>query len=97
MTVAANPTRTTEIGLEKWCPGCEQWWPADAEFFHTHPEGHCGLRSSCKACALVEQRVRRGQLPAPSEPVPDVFTALRWGASTSISRPRAGATERAGS
>lgn len=33
---------------ERYCPGCDEWWPADGEFFHK--SGHKGLQTYCKAC-----------------------------------------------
>lgn len=91
----ANPTRETELGIEKFCTSCQNWWPADREFFHRQPSGHLGLRSQCRACALVSDNTRRGVgLPPPPAPIPDIFSALLLGAGSVTSRPRAGATER---
>lgn len=50
--------RTTELGPECHCPRCDEWWPADREFFYF-------LRgkpvSFCKACYKidVQQRAKR--------------------------------------
>lgn len=39
--------RQTELGLEKRCSACGDYWPADPEFFY--PKGG-RLASQCKAC-----------------------------------------------
>jgi hypothetical protein len=38
---------TEGLGKEKQCARCEEWWPADEEFFNKHG---AGLHSWCKAC-----------------------------------------------
>lgn len=44
--------------LERFCPKCEDWWPADREFFYTTgSEGK--LHSWCKACYEDDRRPRR--------------------------------------
>ena len=35
---------------EKFCKKCEEWWPADTEFFFRHAKRADGLSSNCKAC-----------------------------------------------
>jgi hypothetical protein len=42
--------RETELGLEKLCRRCDEWWPADLEFFFSDPSGKAGLFYCCKAC-----------------------------------------------
>lgn len=42
--------RQSEGVLEKRCCTCNEYWPADSEFFYTHKEGLDGLRNYCKAC-----------------------------------------------
>ena len=45
--------------LERFCPRCREWWPADKEFFFS--SGHNGdeLHAWCKACYLERRRERR--------------------------------------
>lgn len=42
MTVQRHPVRVDpELGPERWCGGCQEWWPDDAEFwrYYTVPAG----------------------------------------------------------
>ena len=43
------PRRVTELGTERYCRGCDEWWPEDEEFFGiTHrPDG---WHTWCRAC-----------------------------------------------
>jgi RNase P subunit RPR2 len=43
---------------EKYCPSCDEWWPADKEFFFSG--GHGDLMARCKACYL-ERRYPNGR------------------------------------
>jgi hypothetical protein len=44
---ATSRFRETELGCECRCAHCNDWWPADAEFFYMHK----GVPHSwCKAC-----------------------------------------------
>lgn len=47
---AMNRLRAGSEGLEKHCKRCEEWWPADTEFFFSDPGGQGGLFYCCKAC-----------------------------------------------
>jgi hypothetical protein len=48
--------RVDENGmLEKHCPKCNEYWPADSEFFYTARGSSDGLGHWCKAC-YVEWR-----------------------------------------
>ncbi|KUJ73909.1 hypothetical protein AVO42_00365 [Thiomicrospira sp. XS5] len=38
----------TNLGLEKQCSHCKEFWPADSEFFY--PQKGKGLHCYCKAC-----------------------------------------------
>lgn len=58
-------------GAEKYCSSCEEWWPADLEFFYRDPSGAGRLFHCCKAC-YVERFRPRGvkqveQLAAPGQ------------------------------
>ncbi|YP_010844250.1 hypothetical protein MPJ00_gp20 [Pseudomonas phage vB_PaeS_PAO1_HW12] len=44
-------------GMEKLCTKCREYWPADAEFFFTNPDGT--LKNSCKACWYEMPSVQR--------------------------------------
>jgi hypothetical protein len=81
--MARHPTRQmreTELGTEVQCAKCEEFWPADPEFFYF---GRRGPHSWCKACYLgsdcfhakrerwlAKQRATRchPRLPAPIVP-----------------------------
>lgn len=47
--------------LEKHCPKCDDWWPADREFFfgYTDKEGNEHLHDWCKACYLEYRKEGR--------------------------------------
>jgi len=47
--IKENKHKITEIGVEKICNRCNEWWPADDEFFH-QGDSRDGLASWCKAC-----------------------------------------------
>lgn len=47
----------TEIGLEKLCTLCGDYWPADTQFFYPKAGK---LSSECKACAAEKAMARRG-------------------------------------
>lgn len=42
--------RTSDIGQEKLCGRCQEWWPADPEFFFRSTTKAGGLFHCCKAC-----------------------------------------------
>lgn len=44
------PIRETELGIERKCSVCREWWPLDAEFFTRQPNGYQGFHGQCKAC-----------------------------------------------
>jgi hypothetical protein len=46
------PTIVTELGLERLCRGCGEFWPADPEFwfFTTNRHGKRQVMGRCKAC-----------------------------------------------
>ncbi|PWG62890.1 hypothetical protein DEM34_10700 [Spiribacter halobius] len=46
-------------GLEKRCCGCEEYWPADTEFWFAVPSAADGLQSMCKACYAERYSARR--------------------------------------
>lgn len=50
--------REGELGLEKLCTKCDDWWPADSEFFWT---SNGRLHYCCKACYYdMDKRKGRG-------------------------------------
>lgn len=69
--------RLGDIGLEKRCTICCEYWPADTEFFFTAPGTPGGLLSSCKDCYCISTgrsagaRVKK-RLPSPHAAL------LRW-------------------
>ena len=45
--------RVNEDGeAEQYCAKCDEWWPADKEFFYPH-------FATCKACYLEAKYARR--------------------------------------
>lgn len=46
----ATRTIETEIGTEKYCVACREYWPADTEFFALQPNRKDRLSSRCLAC-----------------------------------------------
>lgn len=57
--------REGELGLEKLCAACNEWWPADDEFFSPDVGGAGGRYNYCKACAAekiaLKRQARRGE------------------------------------
>lgn len=47
-----------ELGLEKQCSRCEEWWPADTEFFNHARSERGGLHVWCRACSIEQHRER---------------------------------------
>lgn len=48
-----------ELGLQKWCPDCKEYWPQDTLFWAIHDCKPDGLQSTCKACQLGKSREKR--------------------------------------
>lgn len=67
--------RETELGTEKWCGRCQDWWPADTEFFWKTSKG---LWYCCKACyyASDKRAGRRGQIDPNLPLVPEPLRAI---------------------
>ena len=42
--------RDTELGQEKKCTRCGEWWPNDLEFFPRCARNKGGLDTFCRAC-----------------------------------------------
>jgi hypothetical protein len=53
-----TPLTLTELGTERRCNGCGEWWPLDGEFYHRNPKGIGGFLGTCRAC-FAERRNRR--------------------------------------
>lgn len=49
MSANASQTRITELGEEKRCTLCGDFWPADEEFFYRRADSG-RLTSWCRAC-----------------------------------------------
>lgn len=45
-----HTTRASELGTEKRCRCCGEFWPADGEFFHPMRSSKDGLSQRCIAC-----------------------------------------------
>jgi hypothetical protein len=41
---------TSELGIEKRCLACRQFWPADSEFFAPRNNRRDPLSQRCRAC-----------------------------------------------
>lgn len=46
----------TELGKEKYCPKCDEYFPATKEFFFGKNKNGLGLESCCKACYMERKR-----------------------------------------
>lgn len=53
--------RDTVDGTEKHCKKCDEWWPADGEFWYPDKKGVGGLMFCCKACYFELYRSSRGR------------------------------------
>lgn len=53
---------SSEVGPERKCNGCGEWWPLDGEFFYRHVYGFRGFQAICKACRSERRKpeARRG-------------------------------------
>ncbi len=40
----------TELGVEKKCISCKEYWPSDGEFFAVMATSRDGLSPRCRAC-----------------------------------------------
>ena len=60
----APKLRVTECGTEKLCTRCNEWWPADGEFFAPDSQGSGQLYHYCRACHIEWRRSRRDQRSA---------------------------------
>lgn len=43
-----------ELGLQRWCARCEEWWPLGREFWYVHPTDR--TRVQCRACLRESSR-----------------------------------------
>lgn len=50
----------TELGKEKHCPKCDDYFPATKEFFFGKNKGSTQLESCCKACYMERKRNYKG-------------------------------------
>ena len=48
MKGVAVPTMETELGTERLCTWCGEWWPQDEEFWYFQKGG--AVMGRCKAC-----------------------------------------------
>ncbi|MHA3051130.1 hypothetical protein [Acinetobacter sp. ANC 4640] len=53
----------TELGTEKYCKGCDEYYPAEKEFFYgtgyLKKDGSCCLETLCKACYAEKYKSSR--------------------------------------
>ena len=57
----ARVLRDGESGTEKLCRRCNEWWPADTEFFTRDRYGAGGLFYCCRACYRDMTRVNEAK------------------------------------
>lgn len=50
----------TELGKEKYCPKCDEYFPATKEFFFGKNKNGLSLESCCKACYMERKRGYKG-------------------------------------
>ena len=60
----------TELGTEKLCTRCGEYWPADEEFFYRAKEKKDGLNPWCKCCYLEWKKTRPKKLVTTPAPIP---------------------------
>ena len=56
-----------ELGTEKYCNGCGEWWPLDDEFYYHYPptSRYAGrFQSMCRACLVERQAAAQRRLRA---------------------------------
>lgn len=61
MAPRASAIQNTDLGTERRCPRCREFWPATTEFFY--PLSVARLHSYCKACFSERQRELRQGFP----------------------------------
>ena len=63
-------TIVTELGTEKRCVKCGEFWPAEPEFFQRNRDNPDGLDNYCKDCRqqarIKTQQTLNAQLPGAS-------------------------------
>lgn len=65
MPARPSITMETELGTERRCPHCGDWWPLDDEFWQpTVKRGRATFHSWCRAC-LAEDRTDRRRCERP--------------------------------
>ena len=50
----------TELGLEKLCPKCREYWPLDSEFYHCNLNGV--MPGYCAGCEAEWKRDKKSRL-----------------------------------
>lgn len=43
-------------GYEKLCHDCQEWWPADTEFFYKDKANSDGFMCYCKDCYTIRKK-----------------------------------------
>ncbi|MFZ3487260.1 hypothetical protein [Vibrio harveyi] len=52
----------SELGLQKFCPRCSDFWPQDTLFWSISPREADGLQTWCKACQSDYKQSRKIRL-----------------------------------
>lgn len=87
--------KVTELGIERQCNACGEWWPLDREFYHLAPKGLLGFKARCRACEGTGSgaaRVDDDRLRAMLENgwrIPDIAVALGYSRTVIYQRQKA--------
>lgn len=65
--LASGTYREAAEGLEKRCTRCQDYWPADSEFFYANRGKSDGLGGTCKACYLENRYPDGRRQPQPQK------------------------------
>jgi hypothetical protein len=52
---APAPRIETELGVERLCRGCQEWWPLDEEFWYFRSSDR-SVMGHCRACFSERNR-----------------------------------------
>lgn len=55
---------SVDVGLERLCYCCGNYWPADSEFWSPRSDRACGVDAYCRACAVEYWREHYGEAVA---------------------------------
>lgn len=80
LTLPKNYRLNEDGDLEKYCLRCQDWWPADTDFFHADKVVKGGLCSWCKACVAQYRVIKKfGNATGHGKGFIDPFADLLFG------------------